>query len=568
MSDQNPAEQSTLNNILCAHGAGFLQGGRKGCLKGTRETILGEIELWTKNFDKPPVFWLNGLAGTGKSTIAQTIAERTFAGGQLGASFFCSRDFEDRSNLRSIFPTLGFQLAQAYPEFRSKLVCTMQSDPQVTRESLYNQMDKLLVQPLKLSDISTVIIIDALDECKDEQPASTILSVLGQFVAEIPKVKFIITSRPEPHIQSGFRLPPVAKATGVFILHNVEPSLVNADIRLFLKQSSLELADRQGGPSGWLTEENLDALSQRAGGLFVYAVATAKFLDHKGGAPKERLDLLLESLESSAREGETKFNQDITLDSLYMSILQEAYKESNVADDRKIRSLLGAIVLAVNPLSPSAIATLLGLHIDVVLRLLSSIQSLLILHDDPKHPVRPFHKSFPDFITNSTRCISKRFHVSVPDHQTKLVTSCVELMNQGLERNMCRLPEAVANSEVDNLSGRVDHYTDHTLQYACKSWHKHLVGVRRTSPYVTTILSALRRFLEEKFLFWLETLSVLGAVREVVRALDMTKKWVEEVRSISRFNAWSILTQSRWIRRKLLNLSTTVFGSWPDSSTS
>ena len=63
------------------------------------------------------MFWLNGLAGTGKSTIAQTFAEISFADGKLGASFFCSRDFENRSNLQVIFPTLAFQLAYRYPLF-------------------------------------------------------------------------------------------------------------------------------------------------------------------------------------------------------------------------------------------------------------------------------------------------------------------------------------------------------------------------------------------------------------------------------------------------------------------
>ena len=78
--------------------------------------MLDEIELWISDPNKPSVYWLNGLAGTGKTTIAQTIAERVFAGGQLGASFFCSRDFEDRSNLQYIFPTLAVQLARKYPE--------------------------------------------------------------------------------------------------------------------------------------------------------------------------------------------------------------------------------------------------------------------------------------------------------------------------------------------------------------------------------------------------------------------------------------------------------------------
>jgi hypothetical protein len=219
-------------------GAGFRHGDRKGCLKGTRGAVLDKIELWTGNFSDSPVYWLSGLAGTGKTTIAQTIAERTFADGQLGASFFCSRDYQDRSGLHLIFPTLAVQLARKYTDFRSIFAPLVQSDPEIAHESLYNQMHKLIVEPLEESDISTVIVIDALDECGDEEPASAILSVLGQFVSEIPKVKFFVTGRPEPRIQEGFRLPLLAEATDVFVLHEVEPSQVDHDIRLISLRNS------------------------------------------------------------------------------------------------------------------------------------------------------------------------------------------------------------------------------------------------------------------------------------------------------------------------------------------
>jgi MoxR-like ATPase len=59
---------------------------------------------------------LNGQAGTGKSAIAKTIAERLLADGQLGASF-CSRDFKKRRNIQLIFPTLATQLARKYAKF-------------------------------------------------------------------------------------------------------------------------------------------------------------------------------------------------------------------------------------------------------------------------------------------------------------------------------------------------------------------------------------------------------------------------------------------------------------------
>ncbi|KAF9646351.1 hypothetical protein BDM02DRAFT_3061612, partial [Thelephora ganbajun] len=487
------------------------------CLKGTRGAVLNEIELWARDFDKPSVYWLNGLAGTGKSTIAQTVAERIFADGQLGASFFCSRDFEDRRDLKFIFPTVAVQLARNYPKFRSIFVPLVQSDPEIAHESLHNQMDKLIVRPLKESGISTVIAIDALDECKDEEPASAILS--------IPKVKFFVTGRPEPRIREGFRLPLLAEATDVFILHNVEPSLVNNDIRLFFKQSFLELARRQRELDDWPTREQLDLLCERAAGLFVYAAATIQFIDHRNNDPEGQLDRLLRSPGSSAREGKARLKANTTLDSLYISILQEAFGDDDPEDDHKTRSVLGAVILAANPLSPTAIATLLGLGAKDVFLRLSSIHSLLIFQEGVDSPVRPFHKSFPDFIVDPTRCTNERFHISPSSHHRELLTGCLELMNQTLERNMCNLPDAVANREVGDLRERAERHLDPTLRYACKSWHKHLAdGHTVCIPAITSIL---RRFLEKKFLFWLEVLSVLGAAREAVDALDVAAKWLE-----------------------------------------
>jgi len=519
------AELSVLNSCHRAHGAGYQHGNRRGCLKGTRDGVLAEIEHWTEDFEESPIFWLNGLAGTGKSTIAQTTAERLFADNHLGASFFCSRGVEDRSNLHLIFPTLAFQLAQKYPGFRSSLIPLLQSNPDIVHESLQDQMEKFLIEPLQSAGVSTVIVIDALDECKDEDPESAVLLVLGQSVSDIPGVKFFITSRPEIHITTGFRGPLLRGLTDVFILHDVEPCTIDNDIRCFFKHELSELAKRRGGIEHWPGDKQLDELCQKAAGFFVYAVATVNFLDHKLQDPSDRLDIIMKSPESTTNEGKAKLKVYNNLDSLYTSILQAAFLENDPNDDAMVRSVLSVVVLSTNPLPLSAIAILMDFRPTQVQRPLELIQSLLILPQDPD-PIQPFHKSFPDFITDSARCTNPRFYIP-PSYHAELVLCCLKLMDKLLKKDMCSMPNYTLNSEVEDLSKRIEESEIRgALEYACRSWYMHLIT---TKDQTRDIVSALYHFLEIKFLFWLEVLSTLGAMGDAARALNATVKWLNEV---------------------------------------
>ena len=363
----------------------------------TRVVFLEPVEQSWMKLNSGPIslihllyIGLNGLAGTGKTSIALTVAEKMFAGGQLGASFFCSRDFEDHSNLQLIFPTLATQLARTYPQFRSIFISLVRSDPDVIYEPLYGQMEKLIVQPLIEAAISTVIVVDALDECRHEEPGSVFLSVLGTFLSKIPNIKFFITGRPEPHIRDGFRLRLLAEMTNVFILHKVESSQVNSDIQLFFKHNFSELKSCWSGLDDWPTEEQLDLLCKRAGGLFVYAMATARFIGQRNSHPKRQLDHLLQVPQETIFEGKAELRANQTLDLLYMSILHGAFNAKHMEHDSKVQSVLGAIILAANPLSPHTIAVLLGLEIEDVTPLLLAVHSLLVLQEDTNHPVQPF----------------------------------------------------------------------------------------------------------------------------------------------------------------------------------
>ena len=118
--------------------------------------------------------------------------------------------------------------------------------------------------------------------------------------------------------------------------------------------------------------------------------------------------------------------------------------------------------------------------------------------------------------------MNPRFHISPSRHHAEILVSCLELMNQTLEQNMCKLPDGVTNLEVVDLKERTKQYINEALGYACRSWHKHLV---EKMPAQT--LEILDQFLTNKFLFWLEVLSVIGAVRDAVDALEQIVKWLD-----------------------------------------
>ncbi|KAG6824306.1 hypothetical protein H0H92_007272 [Tricholoma furcatifolium] len=261
------------------------------CLPGTRTDILLELEAWARDSDPktPTVYWLNGIADSGKSTICQSFCHQAFADGRLGASFFCSRDTEARSNLDMIFPTLSFQLACHFPEIRSHIVEVLKSCPDVAKESLFNKLEALLLVPLEQSSLSILIVIDALDECKDSGPTSILLSLLSHHIQRIPHVKWFITGCPEPPLRQGFRTPGLQPITKTFILHDVTAANIDHDISFYLSTHlSKGLRERSGLdlPEIWPPDNEIQALTIKCNGLFIFAstavtyIQRANFLKH------------------------------------------------------------------------------------------------------------------------------------------------------------------------------------------------------------------------------------------------------------------------------------------------
>lgn len=373
--------------------------------------LLDEIKQWAEDFTRPPIFWLNGLAGTGKTAIARTVAERCFANGALGASFFCSADptLGNHDDPSTIFPTLAFQLAHKYPDVRSTLVPLLQCNEDIAYESIEKQAKELIIRPLESANVTMVIIIDALDECKDKEISSEVLLALESIVERASKVKFFITSRPEPLIKCHFRHP--TRATDTFALHDVASDLINNDIRIFFEHELSLLAARKG-VDNWPTAAQLDLLCSRAAGHFAYAVATVKFLGETFKTPNKRCATIERSPHDTSHEGKVPgVHRGLSLDSLCISIFRMSFVHNDDEDDATVRSVLRAAALFTPPFSPSAIPETVDLEIHEVMNILGSIHSLLELRESPDHPVRPFHRLFTDCLTDRARCPDERFLV-------------------------------------------------------------------------------------------------------------------------------------------------------------
>ena len=325
--------------------AGYQAGHHDMCLRGTRQSILDDILRWAENPQERHVFWLNGLAGTGKSTIAQTFSEMVVNVGILGASFFCSRDYLDRRELKNIFPTLAYQLACRYPAIRRHIIRVIKQDPTVASNSLISQLEDLIVRPLVSSNISCVIVVDALDECIDKEPASAILSVLGRHINQLRSAKFFVTGRPEPRIRTGFRLPLMEPLTQIFLLHEVNPSNVDGDIRLYLQEKLTAISKRRSDldlPNPWPSDEDLTTLTRKSSGLFIFASTLVRFIESEYHEPNEQLRLIINSSDSTTHEGRAG------IDNLYTQILSNAFSDAEDATlVPNLRRVLGAVVVEI-----------------------------------------------------------------------------------------------------------------------------------------------------------------------------------------------------------------------------
>ncbi|KAJ1300492.1 hypothetical protein OPQ81_005306 [Rhizoctonia solani] len=509
----SPAKLAAYNST---HGT---EVNRRTCTKNTREIVLQELNHWSDDTDGKRIYWMNGMAGTGKTTIACSLAQALEARGQLGGSFFCSRTSPECRDANRIVPTIAYQLGRFSTPFQMALSNILESDPDISSRNITSQFERLLSVPLMASKDklpgNLVVIIDALDECDSPSAVKLVLEVLLKFTSGLP-IKFFVTSRPDPRIYD--KMSQNTHSQSMMHLHEIERSIVRADIELYLKE---ELSDMRP------KEAQILQLSNLAGNLFIYAATAVRYIqpDDIYVDSEDRLGKVLSAqLKSSKRLAD--------IDNLYSTILTAALKNGKLETDeaRRMELVLWTTVCSREPIDIDTLTSLVGMgekkHILAALKPLRSV-----LHvSETSGMISTLHASFSDYILSRER--ANGFFCDKEAHHLVLAARCFDIMNANLHFNICNLDSSfLPDSAVPDMDQRVAAGISTTLFYSCQYWGDHFVLALESEQ----IGRQLDEFLSHRLLFWMEVLNLRGCLKGGLSALSSAQKRVttcDEYRSI------------------------------------
>ncbi|CAE6422691.1 unnamed protein product [Rhizoctonia solani] len=511
---------------------------RGPCTQGTREAQINMLLDWARTPESGKTCWMNGMAGTGKTTIAYSVCTDLDAASALGASFFCSRTIPECRQVKHIIPSIAYQLARFSLPFRCELVKALDSDPDANTRALNIQYKKLIVDPLiqaqKSLPTDFIVVIDALDECDNEDSVGQILDLILSPASTLP-IRFLVSSRPEREIARRLGDQTDSKGDTRLVLHDLASEFVRADIEAYVRH---ELRDIQ------LAEERWPMLIESCGVLFIYASTSCRYL--KQAYAKDTLDEAISLVTGSAsKPGQQEGTNAI--DQLYLTVLMTAFNDFGMStkDKTRMRDLLETVICAIEPMTMTALALLLGMRSEKqVNALLQPLRSVLNVAK-ATGLVTTLHASFPDFMLSEHR--SGSFFCPPTMRHISLAEACLRTINTTEPKfNICSLSSSyLLDNEVEGITELVGRSISPGLIYACRHWSTHL----RSGEYCDQVKDCTRKFFLESLLLWMEVMNLTKSMVHGPGIIQEAERWCNEhaasadITGIAH-DAWHLVTAS------------------------
>ncbi|KAJ5319743.1 hypothetical protein N7508_000026 [Penicillium antarcticum] len=499
-----------------AEGAKFDSYANRTNAKGLDETrvdVRDQIAIWAESPTSECIFWLDGMAGTGKSTIAYTMAKTFQEKGQLGASFFFKVGEGDRGKAEKFFPTIAHQMMAHDRHFAHEVVTAIEHDQDIAKKAIPDQFAKLFLHPLQgLASNQTkhlVIVIDAIDECEQGDAEVLLQNLLDVGKFKSLRLKIFLTGRPEHAIRLGFDDNDTYQH---LVLHQIPEQDIKSDIRLFLAAEFAIIRRKNKILSDdWPGEASIEKLVEKSVPLFIYATTVCDFIGDGFDLPEERLELVLQSDKSSP---------ETHMEDLYRPVLERILNPKSDSESQKIEEtfcdIIGPLILLHTPLSIHALGQLLNFPTKRIRFLLEKLHSVINVLRDPKDsdqidvPVRILHLSFRDYLLKQ----KERFHIDEAKTHAKVTSHCLRIMSQKLKHNICQLASYGSNRKHVQRQ-IVDQHIPMDLKYSCRYWMHHL---EKCDGHISDL--EVLAFLKRNLLHWLEAMCLMGIIPEALVIID------------------------------------------------
>ncbi|KAF2860973.1 WD40 repeat-like protein, partial [Piedraia hortae CBS 480.64] len=516
------------------------------CLNDTRVDILADIVQWAASLGNPKIFWLRGKAGTGKTTIARTVARKLdgeIVGGEkcIVASFFFKRGGGNLERIAYLVPTVARQLADTMSSLATGIANALREDSQLPGANMDYQFRYLLQAPCeaisqgRVNRTRIIIVIDSLDECDDAKGIETLLPLLGTLVKiHSTNLQVLVTSRPDRIIEDTFDTMDSTLCTRMD-LDDAQEMSIGQDMRKFF---IAEFAKIRGRPSvrrlanlgeDWPGETNIEALVQQSKPVFIVASTICRYIDTAN--PQGRLQDLF-----------TQRSDNLTsrLEQLYLPILRHA---SIDADGQKnyhweplFESIVKPLILLNQPLSLRALAELLDCSPAEVREALDPLYSVIQVPIEDSKPITTYHLSFRDCLVNLHDKAQAQFRINEKETHRVLLERCLELLrssflqhglSEGVVGGGICGPMCPGTSRKRISRDQIDSHISEAVRYAACNWCSHLI---KLNPGLIE-LENVDEFLKRHFLHWIECMSWLGKIKDAISIVNQLRLHAQDNRT-------------------------------------
>ncbi|KAJ5652726.1 hypothetical protein N7507_010152 [Penicillium longicatenatum] len=454
------------------------------------------------------LLWIRGDPGKGKTMLLCGIVEeltRLHGDSAIISFFFCQATDMRINSATSVLRGLIYVLVEKNRSLLRHVRARYDSAGKNLFEDInaWSALMSIFTQILEDSSLKGVhLVVDALDECRDGR--QDLLDLIAEKSLAHPEIKWVISSRNEYDIAERLDSAPQVAPISLELNEASVSTAVNAFIR-----RKVDLLTKRKGYNPHTREMVSRHLLSNSQGTFLWVALVWKNLDK---TPRRKVTEKL-----------TMFPPG--LDALYHRMMDQV-RESE--DAELCKQILGTVSTVYRPVTLSELGSLLAGRNDgfndlgSLSEIIAICGSFLTVRENT---VAFVHQSAKDFLLQET--LTEILPRGKESEHHAIFSNSLEVVLKTLRQDIFDVKHpGIPTQEISipspNPLGMAE--------YACIYWVDHLQGIKHntTSRLSHDEKSRIDMFLKQKYLHWLEALSILGRVSEGIRAMQKLESWIQE----------------------------------------